>query len=467
MDSYRRLFMALFIGLMFVGFSYAAFYQISFRGLSLDSTSVEAGDSIQVDTSIANTGEEPRTDIDVRVRLVRESDNSVVFSDTLREDVDLAGREIINIQEAVKVPEDVPDANYSFSVLAIDASGVSKASLSQEISVSNDREISTVSFGNNGVYLLVKRVVTGDDFTRTYEVPSYGTQGENVIPGSNFTIKFNLTNTGDTVVSPEAQFEIVPTYTDNAEPLREFNRDLGRISPQENNVYEFNSSVLQAGTYEVKTQILGSDGEGMGSSEVRLVIAGKGGSITDLANSKDTYDSGETVEASATVVGPADGSTVVNNAKLSMEVLKEGEVVNTDSTTIDTLPLSPENYKLQLQAEEDLTNYTLRVTLGKEGVVYDTYEADYQPLEAEKKLTEGGRIKRKNACFDDGVCTEKEFEIGTCYDCINVSESRFVEKEPGQGDEVKNQGGSNMPIFLIVSLLILVAGGVVYWRLNK
>lgn len=465
MNRYRRLSMVLFIVLMFVGFSYAAFYQISFRGFKVSTTSIDAGGSVDVESNIVNLGENPRTDITVKAMLIRNSDKSVVFTDTVRNDIDLAGREVVKIKDSVQVPEDVPEGDYSLTLRAVDASGITKAFVSEDVSVNNDREISSVSFGNKGVYLLAERIITGNGYTRTYEVPSYGTQGENILPGSNFSIKFNLENTGTTTVSPEARIKIVPTYADGEEPVKEFTKDLGDIAPGKNNEYEFESRLLKPGTYELKTQIVGSNGKGMGSSQVRLVIAGEGGSITDLANSQDTYDSGETVKASATVVGPADGSTTVNNADLKMEVLKNGEVVTSDSRTIDTLPLSPKDYQLSVKADQELTNYSLRVTLGKEGTVYDTYEAEYQPLEAEKALTESGQIRQQNACYDNGVCTEKEFEMGSCYDCINVSKSRFVEnkKEPDNTD----QGNAGLPVVLLVSLLILLAGGAAYWRWNQ
>lgn len=468
MNLYRKFFTVLLLCLMVTGLTSAAFYQLSFRGLEIDNTNVDAGESIDFSTNIVNLGDNPRTDITVEALLVRESDKSVVYREDVRTDVDLAGREAILVDESFNVPNNVPEANYTLTVRAVDASGIAKAFVSERITVNNDRSITSVNFGNKGVFLLAERVVTGDGFTRTYSLPSYGDQGENVLPGSNFTLRFNLENSGTQRVSPEARFEIVPTYADDAEPVKEFTRELGPISPQATREYSFESEVKTPGTYEVNVDVVDSNENFLSSSQVRLVIAGSGGSITDVANTQDTYVAGESVMATATVVGPADGSTVVRDAFLRMNITQDGEQITSTSRTIDRLPLSPQGYQLQTDVNQELSNYTLKISLGKGDRVYDTYVASYQPLTAERSLTSGGQIKMQNACFDDGVCTEREFEIGDCYDCIGVSESKFVENEEDDTDPNQNSGNTLVYVALVLLLVAILGGfGYKYWRWNE
>jgi len=464
MYKYTRGILIIAFLLILTGASTAAFYQISFRGLTLDKSTVDAGNDVGITANVANLGDDPRTDIQIKASLVRDSDRSVVFEEVIREDIDMAGRELGLVEEDITVPENMPSANYSLTLMAVDSSGISKAYSSQDITVKNDREISSISFGNQGVFLLAERVVTGDNYVRTYSLPSYGTQGENVLPGSNFTIRFNLENTGTETVSPIANFEVTPTYSD-AEPVREFEEDLGSISPQETREFSFDNQMEKPGTYVVNVDIKGSDGSDLGSSQVRLVIAGAGGSITDLANSQDTYSAGQTVSADATIVGPADGSTTVNNADLTMRVIKDNETVLEDSKNIDRLPLSPEDYSLEARTNQDLDRYFLNVTLSKEGTIFDTYTSEYQTLTAERSLTSEGQVRDRNMCYDDGECTEREFEIGTCYDCRNVSPAKFVDNRSSEGPANTQQGPSNLPIYVgIVLLVIFIA---VYWRWNR
>lgn len=464
MSNYTRgILIAAFL-LILTGASTAAFYQISFRGLTLDKTAVDAGNDIGVTANVANLGEEPRTDIQIKASLVRDSDRSVVFEDVIREDVDMAGRELVLIEQDLTVPENIPSGNYSLTVMAVDSSGISKAYVSKDITVNNDRDISSISFGNQGVFLLAERVVTGDNYVRTYSLPSYGTQGENVLPGSNFTIRFDLENTGTETVSPTAEFDITPTYS-NAEPVKEFEKDLGSINPQETREFSFDEEMENPGTYVINADISGSDGSDLGSSQVRLVIAGAGGSITDLANSQDTYSSGQTVSADATIVGPADGSTTVNNADLTMRVIKDNNIVLEENTNIDTLPLSPQDYTLEARTDQDLDRYVLNVTLSKGDKIFDTYTSEYQSLTAERSLTAEGQVRDRKACFDDGECTEKEFEIGSCYDCRNVSPAKFVDNRSSEGPGDTQQGPSNLPIYAGIALLVIVTA--VYWRWNR
>jgi hypothetical protein len=463
--KYQKLLgVALFL-LMFSGFVTANFYDLSFRGLTVQEDQVDAGETVDISANMANLAEDPRTDISIEASLVRESDNSVVHKEIIEADVDLASRELSLIEENYEIPENVPEANYSLTVMAKDSSGIAKAYLSRRIHVNNDRDISSVSLGNRGVFLLAKRIVTGDGYTRTYELPSYGTQGDNVLPGTNFTVRFDLENTGTETISPEANIDITPTYSD-AEPVKEFNEDLESISPGETREYGFDYSMDEPGTYVVSADIVNS-GNNMGSGQVRLVIAGEGGSITDVANSQDVYDAGEEVSADMTIVGPADGTTTVRDAEIAMEIIKDNETVLSEQKTLDTLPLNPEDYTLSTQTDQDLDNYKLKITLGKEGEVYDTYTANYQELDPERTLTEGGEVKDQNACFDDGKCTEREKEIGNCYDCRNVETTQTSNEINSTDRDNQQDEGSNVPVIPIAALLVLSAITVVYWRWNQ
>ncbi len=455
----------LILSLFLTGITSAAYYQISFRGMKADQTQIQAGNEVNFETNIANLGENPRTDITVEALLVRDSDNSVVHREVINDDVDLAGREILLLDETVQVPSSTPEGDYNLVIRGLDSSGIAKAFVSEDISVSNDRSISSLSFGNKGVYLLTPRIVTGEGYTRRYSLPSYGTQGENVLPGSNFSIKFSLENKGTETVNPEARFRIVPTYSQNPEPVKEFSQDLSAIGPAETANYSFEQQLTTPGTYQVYAEIFDGEGNEMASSRVRLVIAGAGGSITDVSNSQDTYAAGQEFSLDATLVGPADGSTTVRDAQLAVQVTSEGSEVFTETKTIDKLPLSPQDYTVSRQLQQNLENYSINVTLGKDDRIYDTYTADYEPLTAERSLTEGGQVRNRNACFDDGKCTEREFEIGNCYDCIGVSEARFENNQSQTPDQ--DEGGANLPLAIIIPIVVLVLGGALYWRWNQ
>jgi hypothetical protein len=437
----------------------AVFYQISFRGLQLEETQVNAGDELEYSANIVNLGSGPYTDVQVRASLVRESDRTQMLDTVLHSDVDLAAREIITLNDSLQIPQDTPAGDYNLIVTGNTPTGNPMSYISKRITVNNDEKVKTVQFGKEGLYLSSKRVVIGDNVITTYELPTYGSQGENILPGTNFSINFELENPGDQQIDPQAEIEIIPTYSSEDEPVKTIEKDLEALSPGEMNNYSIQEQMDSPGTYRVVARIESAGEEELASSEVRLVIAGEGGSIVNVENSRDTYGQGDIMRLNASIVGPADGSSVVEDAYLRTEVLKDGETVLQSEKTIDRLPLSTTGYEFREEVPEQLGTYTLRVELGKDDVVYDTFEAQYEPLTAEKRLTSDGQVWQQNQCFDDGECTQREYELGNCYDCIGVEEP-----PANQTDSVDDEQDNLTQIAVVVGVAAVLVLAVLGYR---
>lgn len=452
----------LVILILFGGVASAEFYQVSFKGLDLEKSSYSGGEKVQFTTNIANLAQSPYTDMAVEASLIREEDRTRIEKEVVSGNVDLAAREILEMDGSIEVPSDAPSGSYSLVLQAISPGGTPMTFISDTIDVDNPGNEGFVSFGNKGVYIITKRTITGEggivqEFTR----PSYGTQGENVMPG-DFGIKFKLNNGQSSSLSPKARVSITPTYGEG-EPIKSFERDLASVDAVSSQEYRLNTSVRTPGTYIVVVEIVDSSGNVVGESEVRLVIAGEGGSITDVNNAKDVYKYGEDLNVDISVVGPADGATSVQDAYLKMEILKNGEVVQSNEKNLEKLPFNPETYSFSTSAGEKLDEYTLRVELGKDDTVYDTFEAEYEELEAERKLTSTGEIKEEGECFDNNVCTREEYKIGNCFDCIGVEEPPGSEEKSSTSKESSNY---IMPIAAL-ALILLIIGGFVYRRYQR
>lgn len=452
---------------LFVAFAFltsAVSYELSFRGIELDENNLNAGDTVNVTTNLVNLGEEPRTDNSVTVSLTKESDNTVFFKEEIRNDIDLAPREIEKITENIQIPERAPSGTYNILLQSGTPTGVPTTFIEEEINVENDRTVKNVQLGRQGVYLMTQRIINTNETVRTFELPSYGNQGENILPGTDFGIHFKLSNTGNERIDPEAEFSIIPTYSDDKQPIDSFTRDLEAIEVGESNSYNFSRSMTEPGTYNLETVIRDSDGNQLSSADVRVVISGEGGSIVDVGNHNDTYSQGQEMSVDTMIVGPADGSSVVNNAYLSMEVSQDGETLIQERETIDQLPYTPEERTLESEVPEDLDDYTVRIVLGKGDAVYDTFEADYQELDPERLLTESGEVWDENQCFDDGECTEREYELGDCYDCFGVSGSKFNDSD----DQTEETGSILDQEYIYILLIIIgISAIVVYWRWNN
>lgn len=421
-----------------ITFGAAAYYQVSFRGLDVAETQVDAGGSIDLQTNVVNLKKSPYTDLSVAASLVRRSDGSRVVEQELVSDLDLAAREIRNIDATVPVPADAVSGDHVLRIAATTPAGTPMAVISEDITVDNTRDQPSLVFDERGVYIQSEKVVVGENTVMRFELPSFGTEGENVLPDRTFDVRMALTNPGSEPVSADATISITPTYSTEADSVESFTRDLGTIEPGATEEYSFSTQVTQPGTYVVRASVTGDEGQDLADGEVRLVIAGGGGSIVDLDNAQDTYTAGETASLTASVVGPADGSTEIRDAFLRLEVTKDGSVVERRETTIDRLPFTPEDHKFSFTPDNDLEQYTVRLTLGKGDTVYDTYTASYEPLHAERMLSEDGQVRTAGQCYDDGTCTAAEYDAGGCYDCIGVEErpggdTEQTGTEPGTG----------------------------------
>lgn len=397
-------------------------YDISFVGIDVDETDLSVGDDLSYQTNIVNLAESPHTDLDVRGMLIRNSDRNLVFERDIASDIDLAPRELHTVTGSHELPDDVPSGDYEWIIQAYTQTGVPVAYMSSSVSITNPNEVPSVTFAESGVYLMIDRVQVGDGYVREFEQPTYGSSGQTAIPGRPFDIMFELNNDGTTEMDLRANVEIVPTYDASNEPIESFSEDLGTLAVGASEEYNITASVEEPGTYRVVTDIVDGDGTVRAEGEVRLVIGGNGGSIVNVANQQDTYDEGETMNVDVSYVGPADGSSIVEDAALTATVLDGDETVVEEDYQISQLPFTVESHSFSMDAPEDLDQYTLEVTLGKDGTTYDTFTAEYQNLDPERVLTDDGEVRVQGECIDDGTCTQAEYEKGGCFDCRNKDE---------------------------------------------
>ena len=425
-------------------------YDLSFVGIEVDETDLATGDQLSYQSNLVNTADAPHTDVTVTGMLIRKNDRNLVYETTVQEDIDLAPRELVTVGGNHTIPEEVPAGDYQWILQAETQTGTPVAYMSESVSITNPSEVPSVSFGEGGVYLLIDRVQVGDGIVREYQQPTYGSSGETAIPGNPAEVVFELTNDGTTDLDLTANIEVIPTYAADTEPVTTASEDLGTLTVGETQEYNASVTVDDPGTYRVVTDIVDSNGESIGEGEVRLVIAGDGGSIVNVANVQDVYDAGDTIGTNVSYVGPADGSTVVEDATLTMQVRKDNSTVLEETHQIDQLPFNVEEYEFTAEAPEDLDDYTLRIVLGKDDTTYDTFTASYQELDPERVLTEDGTVRVQGECVDDGVCTRAEYEKGGCFDCRNVDEppeetSYFNEVDETPGEDTQDPGGTPDP----------------------
>lgn len=451
-----------------------ATYDISFVGIEVDDTEVSVGDTLSYRSNLVNLADGPNTDLTVNGLLVRKSDRNLVFETEVASDIDLASRELHTVEGSHEIPDSVPAGDYEWVLQVETPTGVPVAHMTESVSVSNPNDVASVSFTEGGVYLMIDRVQVGDGIVREFSQPTYGSSGETAIPGRPFDVMFELTNDGDVDMGLTADIEVVSTYDAAAEPVLTTSKDLGTLASGDTQEYNLSASVDEPGTYRVITEVTDQDGTVRAEGEVRLVIGGNGGSIVNVVNEHDTYGSGDTIGVNVSYVGPADGATIVEDATLTARILQDEEEVVTDSYQIDQLPFNVEQHQFTMEAPSELDQYTLEITLGKDGTTYDTFTAEYQALDPDRVLTADGNVRVQGECVDDGTCTRAEYEKGDCFDCRNVDEppeetSYFNEvdeseiQDPGdEPDDEQTQQDNMAPAWAWivggVLALVIVAG---------
>lgn len=429
-------------------FSYQ--YSITFFGINVNKELFIGGENVIVNTTIINQEYYVHTNLTIYFKLVRESDGGIISSNAVI--INLDKREVKKLAQNLSIPRSALSGKYTVLVEAYSSSDVSISSISTQIEIKNKINKGAI-FDRKGVYLKVPITEKlTEKIVRTIYHYIYGTSGENVPKNSPFYIMFNLTNVGEESLKMDVKIKIVPTYQPD-KIIKFIEKNLSTLKIGESKVYEIETKLEKPGTYRVIVELY-SDNEKLMEKELRVVIKGEGGSIIGLRNIKDVYKKGEKVKIEITIVGPAD-KTKVENAYLKLELIKEGQSIKVVNKNIGELSATPATLSFEFEAPMDLMKYEIFVELGKGDEIYDTARASYELLEPQLILSEDGRIRsaKLEGCFDDNICTEKEFEIGNCLDCAGVEAPVTPTITPIEKEEEKPQV---MPYILLMGLIIVI-----------
>jgi hypothetical protein len=453
--------LVLLLGLL-LGAATSLEFDLTFQGYEISQETVSVSEETDVSFSIANRAESPYTDIKIVAEFYEVSSGEKRYQYTLRNDFNLAGREIETINSSIPLEDSMPEGSYEVHINAKTPSGTTVAYITEGLDIVNPNRFKSAEFGRRGVYLILPRVVSSSDSTTRYERISIGSQGKNAIPGKPFDIAFNVENLNEEKIDPTAKVTIRDTYSSEDPIVKEYTKDLDGISANGKKYYELNGSVSEPGTYEVLVEVE-DEGLKLASGEVRLVIAGPSGSITNMENRQDVYNQGETVTINSTIVGSADGSTQVPMANLNLTVVQNNETKYRDSKRLEKLPFNPVEKSFEFSSPTDLDNYTVRLVLGSSGLTFDTYEARYQEIKAEKYLSDQGWVVDENVCIDDNICTEREKEIGNCYDCRGLDTENKTGEETDEKQTIEYR--KYIPALIIISTVLIIF--IIYKFVNR
>lgn len=432
-------------------------YHVVFQGLTIDSNSVDASEEINFETLLANYDEKPHTDYKVVAKIVDVNDGTLEYEETVRQDVDLAAREVIEVKSGMTVPSSISSGNYYLMLEAVPPTGSAFASVRKSIQIQNPSRDISASLGPNGMYLRIPRIEAGTGYVKEFDQISAGAQGEHIIPGTEFDIEFEVENDGSETIEPSGEINIVNTYSNDDGVIKELDLQINDLNPGESIVKTVSTSMVEPGTYKGNL-MLEDDGKELIKSSVRIVIAGEAANIIRVQNAQDTYSSSEEFNLNSTFVGPADGTTNITDGYIKLNVIQDNRTVVEERKEIEKFPFNPKTVEFNSEMSTSLDDYLVRIETGKGEEVFDVWESRYQALEAERIITDSGTIKKRNACFDDGVCTPGEWENG-CYDCREYDERPESAKLEDEETDEKEESENNIPkiILPLVAALILIA----------
>lgn len=393
---------------------------IGFAELKLDKGKFSSGENLVWQYTVINYDSIPYSDLIVKYRL--SGSLNLILNE---EKISLDSREVRDISGSANVPE-VPSGKYQFVLELYSPGNYPITFISKEIELLGTEKF--LDFSKEGLLLVIPRIVGDKEGSSKFETISSGAEGENILPGESFKIRFILDRFDEEIHNLDAVLELQNLYR----PVRRtFNYELEPLDSK-SKLYEIELSLEEPGTYEGKLKILEGP-DVLAQRNVRIVIIGESASILEIKNFRDIYRKGENVKISFLIVGPADGSTIVKNAELYLIVSQKGKNVYKDKIKIDEIPFNPKLYEFEFQAPEDLLNYEVKGILKKNGKKLSEISAFYKDFVPKKVLTDDGRIRilEPGYCFDDGVCDEEELKLGDCFDCKNyeVKEERKVEEK--------------------------------------
>jgi hypothetical protein len=426
-------------------------YKVVFQGLGLDKQNVEVSEELRFDTLLTNFENNPKADYQLELAIVDSEDGSTVYRELLNKDVDLASREALLINSSIRIPENIPSGNYYFTLDLINPSGLSVSSVRRNLTVKNPDKKFDVNLGSEGLYLTIPRVERGRDYVEIFDRISAGSQGEIIIPGSEFGINFGIKNEGSESVTPEGKIKIEKTYSTTENYAKEIDLDIQSIRPGVSTFRTINVSVKAPGTYE-GSLVLKNNGDLLLKKSVRIVIAGESANIIRVDNKDDVYSDGDDLDINSTYVGPADAKTQIEDGYMELQVIENDETIITRNRKIDEFSHNPQTIRLEASLDENLKNYMVRMELGEEDEVFDVWKSNYESLKAERIVTNKGTIKGRGVCVDDGICSSDEVGHG-CYDCQGYNKTN---KDNKNVQKKLNQPKKQVLAIIFVITIILI-----------
>ncbi|MFW6286264.1 MAG: hypothetical protein ACOC16_04045 [Nanoarchaeota archaeon] len=428
---------------------FSAFGNVGFFGSEVSKGTLTTGEKLDVEFNVVNREELVKAQVLVVYELRRISDMSLFFKS--EEKLDFAPFEVKKLKKEFSF-DDIPGDEYFFTISLRSGSGAPLSFISHDISIENDLEsvyFSTLPF--------LKIYYDHVDGRKTSEL-SYTNTGRPIVPGDIFEVHFSLNNQQD--VSKDLRSEIFMKNSYLGGELEKVYEENISINANERKDFSIEYSHEKAGTYDLFVVIYDEDNKVVGNKEVRVVIIGDGGSLIDVFNHKDVYDVGELGKIDVSLVGPADAMSIVRDVELKMEIFKEDNLIYEDSKEIDELPFNPETYNFVFENDVILDYYKVKVTLRKGDKIYDEVELNYEPLNPDLVISADGRVFDPNvvACFDDGICTDEEKDIGNCLDCFGINDSVEVEEEQNVSEKVEpiEQGVVENENLIMRSFMILI-----------
>ncbi len=384
-------------------------------------------------TTLINSENEVYSNLILKYSLVDLDNLGLVYENSDKLSFD--NNEVKIISKNFELP-DLSSGNYAFNLIVTENTGAPIAGMKYDIELTNsgsNLNLPELIFEKSPHMLATDK--NGEIIQK-----SYGSLGNNIPQDANKFVEFTLKNPQN--LELETKIELFNSYSIENK-LKEFNQNLNLKSNQD--TYTLDLDYTIPGTYIVKTSFY-NQGSKLFSKELRMVIAGESASIVSLLNKKDTYTSGENIQITGTLVGPADGRATLKNLKLNLQVSQNSETLIETSQTISQLGFEPVEFDFTQKTNFDLTKYKVKVTLTNlENNLLDEIELDYEKLEAEYLYKEGTIYKADfQGCFNNDVCEDFEQTLGNCYDCDKAKQQAITQEKQRYKDSLKNDSNQTI-----------------------
>lgn len=260
------------------------------------------------------------------------------------------------------VPENAPPGSYKIYFRILNAN--------EDLQVFNTERFNVTDTGQE-----VRAAAIDDLFFHQGDSIGYDLEGLRVSSNESANATMNVSNLGTVDLTLNMTMDMQYTFDSTRSAFEQYEQVTVPAGETRTVVFEF-MPPEDPTTYTPVFQAYDSEGTFLGEKKGRLVVRGESGRILRAGIDNNAYRSGDMINITADLIGPADYSGTIPGATFNYTIEDENGILAQGRETVDIGGQITE-LRFQEEAPRSFANPNVTMVLSKDGNVYDRYTASY------------------------------------------------------------------------------------------